>query len=151
MEWFAAWTSWSWLIFAFILLIAEAIIPGIFLLWWGLAALVVAGLSCIFPLTAAWNWIIFAALAVVASIVWWRYQHRKDQQDDPHTALNQRGIAMLGQQGVIREISSNNIGRAHFGDTTWRITWQNSAYDLQIGDTVIVTAVDGITLTVEKG
>ncbi|KAE9529469.1 NfeD family protein [Testudinibacter aquarius] len=146
MEWFAAWTFWSWLIFGFILLIAEAILPGIFLLWWGLAALAVAGLSCLFPLSIIWSWVIFASLAVIASVVWWRYQHHKDQQADPHTALNQRGIAMLAQRGTVTEMAASGIGRAHFGDTTWRIKGAN----LQIGDTVKVSKVDGITLSVEK-
>lgn len=80
MDWFSTWTFWYWLVFGFILLIAESIIPGIFLLWWGVAALVVAGLNSVLAIPLAWNWIIFATLAVIASLIWWRYQHTKDQK-----------------------------------------------------------------------
>jgi membrane protein implicated in regulation of membrane protease activity len=146
MDWFSTWTFWYWLVFGFILLIAESIIPGIFLLWWGVAALVVAGLNSVLAIPLAWNWIIFATLAVIASLIWWRYQHTKDQKADPHTALNQRGIAMLEQQGTVTEIQANNIGRAHFGDTTWRI----KGHHLHVGDVVKVTEVNGITLSVRK-
>lgn len=146
MEWFDTWEFWYWLVFGFILLIGEAVLPGIFLLWWGLAAFAVGILNAIMPLPLAWDWIIFAVLAVVASLIWWRYQHNKDQQEDPHTALNQRGIAMLGQRGVVTEMQQNSIGRAHFGDTTWRIKGEQ----LQVGDVVKVKSVSGITLSVEK-
>lgn len=146
MEWFDGWQFWYWLILGFVLLIGEAIIPGIFLLWWGLAAFIVGILNSIITIPAAWDWIIFAALAVIASLAWWRYQHNKDQLEDPHTALNQRGIAMLGQQGIITDIQHNHIGRAHFGDTTWRIKGKN----LQCGDIIKVISIDGITLQVEK-
>lgn len=41
-DWLINWTLWHWLILGFILLIGEVLTPGIFLLWWGLAALVTA-------------------------------------------------------------------------------------------------------------
>ena len=48
MEWFVNWSIWHWLILGFVLLIAEIAMPGVFLLWWGLAAIVVAGIMTSF-------------------------------------------------------------------------------------------------------
>ena len=48
-EWFETWTVWHWLILGFGLLIAEIAAPGVFLLWWGCAAIVTALLSLLLP------------------------------------------------------------------------------------------------------
>ncbi|MDE3974677.1 NfeD family protein, partial [Glaesserella parasuis] len=47
MEWLSGWTAW--LIFGFILLILETLIAGIFIMWWGFAAIIVAILLILFP------------------------------------------------------------------------------------------------------
>ncbi len=147
MEWLTTWTAWHWLILGFVLLIAEILIPGIFLLWWGLAAVVVAGLMAfVTALTLPLSGVIYAVLATILSIMWWKYQHGRDQADEKHSVLNQRNHAMLASRGVVQEMGDNGIGRGRFGDTTWRI--QGSG--LNIGDTVEVRAVQGITLIVKK-
>ena len=82
MEWLADWGVWHWLILGFILLIAEVVIPGVFLLWWGLAAIVVAGIMKFIPaLPLSALAVIYAVIAIILSIIWWRYQHGKDQID----------------------------------------------------------------------
>ncbi|VEH67605.1 nodulation efficiency, NfeD family protein [Rodentibacter pneumotropicus] len=48
-EWLTTWTLWHWVVLGFVLLIAEVVIPGVFLLWWGLAALVTALVQFLFP------------------------------------------------------------------------------------------------------
>ncbi|MDH2927148.1 NfeD family protein [Lonepinella koalarum] len=150
MEWLATWTAWHWLILGFALLIAEIILPGVFLLWWGLAAIVVAGIIKVFPtLSLASAGIIYAILASILSVIWWKYQHKKDLVDEKQSRLNQRDHAMLGTIGIVQEINHNGIGRGHFGDTTWRIQ-QLSDERLQVGDRIQVISVQGITLTVQK-
>lgn len=147
MEWLTTWTAWHWLIFGFVLLIAEIVMPGVFLLWWGLSAIVVAGIMLLMPgLSLAILAVIYAILAIILSLVWWKYQHNKDVIDQSNSSLNQRDHAMLGMRGIVREISENGIGRGHFGDTTWRIQGQK----LQVDDVIEVQHVDGITLLVGK-
>lgn len=148
MEWLTTWTLWHWLILGFGLLIAEIVVPGIFLLWWGLAAIIVAGLTALVPsLSLTLVGIIYAILASILSVVWWKYQHQKDLADEQKSSLNQRDHAMLGAKGTVQDMAANGIGRGHFGDTTWRI---QSAESLNIGDTIEVIAVQGITLSVIK-
>ncbi|MDY4595203.1 MAG: NfeD family protein [[Pasteurella] aerogenes] len=146
MEWLVDWSVWHWLILGFVLLIAELIIPGVFLLWWGLAALITAGLMAFSSLSLIVLTIIYALLALLLSLIWWKYQHSKDLSDQSHSSLNQRDHAMLKSRGTVQEIASNGIGRGYFGDTTWRIQGQH----LQVGDVIEVDAVVGITLHVRK-
>ncbi|RDE97913.1 NfeD family protein [Aggregatibacter aphrophilus] len=147
MEWFVNWGVWHWLVLGFILLIAEIAMPGVFLLWWGLAAIVVAGIMKLFldlPLSSLA--VIYAIIAMILSVIWWRYQHGKDQADQSNRALNQRNHAMIGSRGKVLEIAENGIGRGAFGDTTWRI----KGHGLSVNDIIEVTGVDGITLNVIK-
>ncbi|MBE2897671.1 NfeD family protein [Pasteurellaceae bacterium 20609_3] len=146
MAWLSDWGMWQWLILGFILLIGELLLPGIFLLWFGLAGLVMALLTVLLPLSVTLSWVLFACIAIACSMVWWRVQHQKDQADDSHNELNQRGVAMIGQTGRVLAFADSGIGRGQFGDTTWRIQGQQ----LRIGDNVKVIAVQGITLCVEK-
>lgn len=147
MEWFVNWGVWHWLVLGFILLIAEIAMPGVFLLWWGLAAIVVAGIMKFFPdLPLSSLAVIYAIIAMILSVIWWRYQHGKDQADQSNRALNQRNHAMIGSRGKVLEIAENGIGRGAFGDTTWRI----KGHGLSVNDIIEVTGVDGITLNVIK-
>lgn len=146
-EWLTTWTLWHWLVLGFALLIAEIMAPGVFLLWWGLSALVTALVQFLFPtLSLVALAIFYAVLACILSVAWWKYQHGKDNQDQAQTSLNQRDHAMIGKRGTVQEIASNGIGRGAFGDTTWRIQGEHlSAHDL-----IQVIRVDGITLIVKK-
>ncbi|MFZ7305306.1 NfeD family protein [Avibacterium avium] len=147
MEWLATWSVWHWLILGFGLLIAEILIPGVFLLWWGLAAIIIAGVMALFVTLSLTSLVIgYAILAIILSFSWWKYQHGKDLQDQSYTSLNQRDHAMLGTKGIVQEINENGIGRGHFGDTTWRIQGKH----LQVGDAIEVYNVEGITLFVKK-
>ncbi len=147
MEWLQNWDSAHWLILSLVLLIGEVFIPGVFLLWWGLSGLMMSLVAWLFPSISTNILVIsYGILAVILTVCWWKYQHNQDKQDDNQNTLNQRNIAMIGVVGKVEEVQSANIGRARFGDTTWRI----SGNDLQLGDNVKVIEVQGITLFVEK-
>lgn len=148
MDWFSSWTAW--LILGFVLLIGEILLPGIFLLWWGLGAIISGLVLWIIPtLSFTAIGIFYAVLSLLLSLLWWRYQHRKDQQDDAHSVLNQRDHSLIGNIGLVQEFHSNGIGRGKFGDTTWRIMSQN-AEPLHVNDKIEVVQVQGITLYVRK-
>ena len=145
MEWLSDWGGW--LIVGFILLILETLAAGVFIMWWGISALIVAGIVALVPyLPLSWQAAIFAIIAIVFSLIWWKYQRNKDAEEDKISSLNSREHAMLGAKGVIVDILENGTVRGKFGDTTWRVngTW------LKVGDSVEVIKVDGITLTVKQ-
>ncbi|MCT8587415.1 NfeD family protein [Glaesserella parasuis] len=143
MEWLSGWTAW--LIFGFILLILETLIAGIFIMWWGFAAIIVAILLILFPnIELGGKATIFAVLAILFSLAWWKYQHSKDQQEDQQADLNARDHAMIGLQGTVVEVLDSGVARGKFGDTTWRVIGNT----LKVGDNIQVEKVDGITLFV---
>ncbi|MDP8079666.1 NfeD family protein [Phocoenobacter skyensis] len=144
MEWLTAWNSW--LIAGFVLLILEVFLSGVFFMWWGFAAMIVAGIVSVVTISISWQFTIFAVLAIIFSFFWWRYQQKKDLEQDAASSLNRRDHAMLGKQGRVVDILDNGAIRAKFADTTWKVEGQN----LAIGDSVQVTDVQGIVLMVEK-
>lgn len=142
------WSNWTiWLSIGFVLLILELMIPGVFLMWWGLAAMITALSAKFFPtLSLGELSTIFALFAVLFSLIWWKIQRNRDQVDDRQTDLNSREHHLIGTVGVVVEVVSSNIIRAKFGDTTWKVIGDN----LQLGDNVEVLKVEGITLLVRK-
>ncbi|MCK3654396.1 hypothetical protein A4G19_01020 [Pasteurellaceae bacterium Macca] len=138
-----------WLIAGFILLILELVIPGVFVMWWGLAALIVSGITFFFPdLSLSLQGVIFASFSVLFSLLWWQFQHNKDKREDQHAVLNQRDHAMLGTEGVVVELLPNGTARGKFGDTTWRVQ-SYSEEMLSLNQRISVVAVEGITLVVK--
>lgn len=144
MEWLTGWSGW--LIAGFVLLILEVFIPGVFLMWWGLAGIVVAGLVALTAISTSWQFIVFAILALIFSFLWWRYQSQQDKKANDDSNLNQLDHAMLGKQGVVAEVLANGTLRGKFGDTTWKVQGEN----LNVGDRIEVVAVQGINLDVKK-
>ncbi|MDE3944847.1 NfeD family protein [Glaesserella parasuis] len=143
MEWLSGWTAW--LIFGFILLILETLIAGIFIMWWGFAAIIVAILLILFPnIELGRQAPIFVVLAILLRLAWWQYEHSKDQQEDQQADLNARDHAMIGLQGTVVEVLDSGVARGKFGDTTWRVIGNT----LKVGDNIQVEKVDGITLFV---
>ena len=145
-DWLTTWSVWHWLVLGFVLLIAETLVPGVFLLWWGLAAIVAAGVMVLVPsLSLTALAIFYAILAIILSLLWWKYQHNKISGPITYN-LKSKGSSLLGKKGTVLEIGSNGIGRGAFGDTTWRIQGEH----LTVNDLVVVERVDGITLLVKR-
>lgn len=145
MAWLFSWTGW--LVLGFVLLAVELLIPGVFIMWWGFSAVILALLVAFLPgLGMTAQIAFFAVLALIFSLVWWKYQHKKDKQDDNATSLNSRDHAMIGIHGVVVEILENGIARGKFGDTTWRVIGS----ELKLGNKIQVQNVEGITLHVTK-
>jgi membrane protein implicated in regulation of membrane protease activity len=63
---------WNWMALGFVLLILEVFLPGVFLLWIGLAALIVGGLSLMFWHAGFWVWqvqvVLFLALSLACAL-----------------------------------------------------------------------------------
>ena len=141
---------WTWLLVGFVLMALELAVPGVFLVWFGLAALTVGGLA-ILPLTDVawypWQWQMatFAVLSVVYAAV--GRQLVATGKDGPvrTTGLNDRTAALVGRRVTLVSPIENGTGRARVGDTTWRV----EGTDRPSGATVTVTGVRDEALLVE--
>ncbi|TGQ71168.1 NfeD family protein [Mesorhizobium sp. M00.F.Ca.ET.186.01.1.1] len=142
---------WNWMVLGFVLLVMEIIAPGIFMLWIGIAALIVGAVSLLLWDGAIWTWqvqvLVFLALSLVSAFVGKRLVGGRDQPTD-QPLLNRRGAQMVGRMATLAEPIANGRGRIKLGDTLWRV----SGPDLPAGTQVRVTAAadTDLELTVER-
>lgn len=140
---------WTWWVLGMALLTAEIFLPGVFLVWIGLAAIATGILSLLFWNLAFWTWqlqlLVFAALAVAATLSGRRLFARKDAQSD-QPLLNQRGESLVGRTAVLSEPIAEGRGRIRLDDTFWIV----NGPDLPVGTRVRVVASNGRDLTVEQ-
>lgn len=135
-----------WLSLGGLLLAAELLGASGYLLWSGIAAALVGLLTWMLPLSWEWQGISFALLTMVAAWLWWKWLNSRQKTDLQNGSLNQRGQQLVGMHATVLEPMSNGYSRVRIGDSTWRIT---STAKLGVGDDVIITHVEGITLRVE--
>jgi membrane protein implicated in regulation of membrane protease activity len=135
---------WHWFILGISLMIAEALLPGSFLLWFGFGA-VAAGLALLALPNLAWQvqLVLFAVVSVGAIICWRRYR-AANPETSSHPNLNQRGAQYVGRHFTLAEPIVDGFGRLHVDDTQWRI----EGPDLPAGTPILVVGVDGIVLRI---
>jgi membrane protein implicated in regulation of membrane protease activity len=141
---------WNWMVLGFVLLVMEVIAPGIFMLWIGIAALVVGAVSLLLWGAVVWTWqvqvIVFLVLSVVSALVGKKLVGRRDDPTD-QPLLNRRGAQLVGRMATLAEPIKDGRGRIKLGDTLWRV----AGPDLPAGTQVrVVSAADtDLELTVE--
>lgn len=135
--------SWNWLIIGLVLVTLESLLPGVFLFWLGLAALIVGLLSFVVD----WTWqiqiITFAVMAMVAVPVWRRIGQGSGKTEE--TFLNRRTDALVGRVFTLDKPIQDGNGTIRIDDTIWRV----SGPDTPAGSHVKVVRVNGVELTVE--
>ena len=134
-----------WLIGGVVLLIAELIAPGFFLVFIGGAAVATGLAALLLPLSLALQLVLFAVLAVLAVRIGGRraYSMRYDYSADPF--LNDRVKRMLGKVVVVSQPVDRTGGRVRVGDSEWSARGGPAA----VGERVRIVDVDGNCLKVE--
>ncbi|ATN35456.1 hypothetical protein ACO34A_16760 [Rhizobium sp. ACO-34A] len=140
---------WSWWLLGLILLAAELLLPGVFLVWIGIAALITGTLSLLLWEVSLWTWqiqlLLFAALAVISTLLGRRFLSTgHNVSDEP--LLNQRAASLVGRTAVLAEPIAEGHGRIKLDDSYWLV----QGPDLPAGTRVKVIAGSGRDLTVEK-
>jgi inner membrane protein len=142
----SAHASSMWILLALVLFGIEAIMPGVYALWFAVAALVVGVAT--FALTVDlpfWlQMVSFVGLAV-AAVVLTKVLDRGSEQARDGRDLNDRGQQVVGRTVVVDDAIANGRGRVRVGDTTWQVTGP----DCPRGASVKVIASDGLVLRVE--
>jgi membrane protein implicated in regulation of membrane protease activity len=143
MSW--SWQTIAWAAVALLLFAAEALAPGAFMLWLGLAAASVFALVLMFPglsvlaQVAAFVVLSFASIQVYRT--WFRGRER--QSDQP--LLNRRAEQLVGRVVALERGIVQGRGRVQIADAFWDV----SGPDLDTGAMVRVVGTDGMTLRVE--
>jgi membrane protein implicated in regulation of membrane protease activity len=137
-------THWFWLSLGLLLGVAEMVAPGFFLMWLGLAALIVGILDYFLPITLAYQVAMFATLSVITVFAGKKFlQENPIESDDAN--LNDRGARMTGEIVIVVEPITNGHGRVKVGDSVWNAR----GMDADIGASVRVIGADGAVLLVE--
>jgi len=111
-------SGWIWLIAGVLLAIAELIVPGVFLIWLGAAALVTGAIALAVPLTVPLELALFALTAAVAVVAGRSVMSRLPiLSDDP--LLNERTARLIGRRVTVVEPLAGGEGRVRVGDSIW--------------------------------
>jgi membrane protein implicated in regulation of membrane protease activity len=141
---------WTWMVLGLVLLILEIMAPGVFLLWIGIAALVVGAITLALWSSTFWVWqaqvVLFLVLSLVAAYYGKKIMDGRNEVSDL-PLLNQRGAQMIGRTATLSEPIREGRGRIQLGDTLWRV----SGPDLPAGARVRVVkaAEQDLELVVE--
>lgn len=135
--------NWNWLILGIVLMGLETFAPGVFLLWLGLAALIVGVLS--FFVEASWQsqLLVFAALAL-AMVPLWRHFGRQNARASDKPFLNRRAAGLIGRELTLDKPIVGGVGTVTIDDTIWRV----EGPDTPAGSRVRVEGADGARLRV---
>lgn len=136
--------NWNWLIVGIVLMGIETFAPGVFMLWLGLAALIVGLVS----FGVAWSWqaqiIMFAALSI-AMVPLWRYYSGRNASPTDKPFLNKRAEGLIGRVFTLEKPIVDGVGTVRIDDTIWRV----SGPEAPSGSRVKIMSADGASLRVE--
>ena len=137
--------DWLWLIGGVVLLIAELIAPGFFLIFIGAAAITTGIATLLIGLPLALQMAVFAVLAFLSVRIGGRraYATRYDYSADP--LLNDRAGRLLGKVVVVVQPVDAHGGRVRVGDSEWSARGGPAA----AGERVRIVDIDGNCLKVE--
>jgi inner membrane protein len=138
--------SWTWWIVAGLLLIGELLMPGIFLLWLGVAAAATAVLDLIFGFGWKGEIVAFALLSALSVFVSWKFKLGMGNPDSDTPNLNNPLQAMIGKRYTLLEPLINGRGKLKIDDTLWDI----EGPDVAVGETIRITGINGLKLIVER-
>ncbi|WP_159593877.1 NfeD family protein [Chelativorans xinjiangense] len=140
---------WNWMLLGFVLLALEILVPGAFLLWIGIAAILTGALSLQLWSMAFWSWqiqvLVFLALSLASVYIGKKLMDARRGEETDEPLLNQRAKQLVGRTAALEEPITEGRGRIRLGDTLWRV----SGPDLPAGTRVRVVAAKGGELQVE--
>ena len=145
MEWFGGIESyWVWLTLGVVLAGLEMLLPGVYLIWLAIAALITGALTWLLGISLPVQVIDFVFLALICA-----YSARRFLRDSPIVSqdplLNRRGARMVGETAVVVQAIEHGSGRVHVGDSEWIARGP----DVAVGERVRITGNDGANLLVE--
>lgn len=141
----AGWGAWGWIALAAVLMAAELLAPGYFLIWLGLAAALTGAIFLVFAGPWQIQLAVFATFSLVSLYGWYRLMKASNDTASDKPDLNRRMEAMVGREFVLDEPIQSGRGRIRVADSVWLVTGP----DLASGARVRVTNFQGATLVVE--
>ena len=142
---------WHWLVLGFVLLIVEMFVPTFASLWFGAAAIIVAALSWLLPISIVAQIIIWLVLSAVFLLAWFKFI--KPLSVD-RTKAGLGGSVIVGEVGmIIEQPHLDRAGMVRFsvpivGAAEW--VCRTRGEQVAVGDRVVVTDIVGNELIVSS-
>src|SRR6188472_1428345 len=136
--------GWLWMIGGVLLLAAEIVAPGVFLVWIGIAAVVTGLFAVLFGIGIAGQLGLFALYSILAVLVGRRvYAVKGIEHSDP--SLNNPSLRLVGKRVLVVQPVDEDGGRVRVGDSEWSARGGPPPP----GERVRITGVEGNCLIVE--
>jgi membrane protein implicated in regulation of membrane protease activity len=135
---------WIWLSIGLALAALEMVVPGVYLIWLAVAALITGTLTFVLDLglvVQVTNFIFLSLILAFSAKRWLR--DRPIASVDP--LMNDRQGRMIGQTAVVTQALEGGSGRVRYGDGEWSARGP----DVSEGVRVRITGADGTKLIVE--
>ena len=145
MDWLGGLEAhWIWLTLGVLLAGLEMLVPGVYLIWLGIAAIITGVLTGLLHLSLPAQVIDFVFLALIIA-----FSARRWLRESPSVSadplLNRRGARMVGETAVVVQAIEHGSGRVHIGDSEWIAHGPDTA----AGERVRIAGSQGATLLVE--
>lgn len=137
-------SGWLWMIGGVVLLTAEIMLPGVFLVWIGIAAIVTGLFALLLGIGVAGQLGLFALYSVVAVMAGRRFYAVKDADNVDHL-LNDPTARLVGRRVTVVQAVDEDSGRVRVGDSEWSARGGPA----KPGERVRITGVEGNCLIVE--
>lgn len=135
---------WAWIVIGLVLAALEMLVPGVYLIWLAVAAIITGVLTFGLDLALPSQVVIFVSLSLIAA-----FSAKRFLKDSPIVSsdplLNQRGSRLIGETAVLTQAIDGGTGRLKYGDSEWLARGP----DLDAGTRVRITGSDGAILVVE--
>ena len=145
MDWLGGLEShWAWLTLGLVLAGLEMLVPGVYMIWLAVAAIVTGVLALAFDVSLPAQIVYFAFLSLIIAFSAKRFLgERPIESSDP--LMNRRGARLVGETAVVVQAIEHGSGRVKLGDSEWIAHGPNVA----VGERVRVSGSDGTILLVE--
>ncbi|MBE5073712.1 NfeD family protein [Erythrobacteraceae bacterium E2-1 Yellow Sea] len=135
---------WVWISIGLVLAALEILVPGVYLIWLAVAAVITGMLTFALGLMLPAQVVIFVSLALISA-----FSARRFLRDSPIESsdplMNRRGSRLVGDTATVTQAIDGGTGRVRHGDSEWLA----KGPDLPVGARVRITGNDGAILLVE--
>lgn len=141
MDFLGLHASWWWLVAGVLLCAAEAMAPGMFLLWIGLAAIATGLILSVVGLALPWALLLFGIFAIVSLLLGRKFYGSRDSGGD-QPFLNRRADALVGRSFILSDAIRQGEGRIRVNDAPWTVRGP----DMPAGTKITVVGVEDATV-----
>lgn len=135
---------WVWISIGLVLAALEILVPGVYLIWLAVAAVITGVLTFALGLMLPAQVVIFVSLALISAFSARRFLRESPiESSDP--LMNRRGSRLVGDTAVVTQAIDGGTGRVRHGDSEWLA----KGPDMAVGARARITGNDGAILLVE--